>query len=272
MLSRAGFDTPALDAKLLVGHALGLDALGLFSRENDAVTPEAQAQAEALLARRLTGLSVARIIGHKEFYGLEFALSPATLEPRPDTELLVDLALPALGKGGRLLDMGTGTGCIPIAILANRPDATAIATDLNPSALDMARQNATSNGVAERLEFRRGDWFGALLPADGRFDLIVSNPPYIASHVVENLSVEVREFDPRLALDGGPDGLAPYRIIAREAGDWLERGGAVMVEIGYDQGEAVSALFGDAGYGEIRVHKDLAGLDRVVCAHHLMGA
>lgn len=271
MLSGAGFDTPARDAKLLVGHALGLDALGLFSRENDAIPPEAEALVDALLTRRLTGLSVARIIGHKQFYGLEFALSPATLEPRPDTELLVDLALPALPKGGRLLDMGTGTGCIPIAILANRPDATAIASDLNPAALDMARQNATSNAVAERLEFRRGDWFGALSEADGRFDLIVSNPPYIASHVVENLSPEVREFDPRLALDGGPDGLAPYRTIAREAGDWLKPGGVVMVEIGYDQGEAVSAVFLDTGYGEISVHKDLAGLDRVVCAHHLRG-
>src|SRR5690606_22330270 len=136
-------DTPALDAKLLVGHALGLDALGLFSRENDAVPPEARAEAAALLARRLSGLSVARIIGDKQFYGLEFALSPATLEPRPDTELVVDLALPILPPGRHLLGMGTGTGCIPNAVLAKRPDALAVATDLNPDALDMAAHNAT---------------------------------------------------------------------------------------------------------------------------------
>lgn len=269
MLATAGFDTPVLDAKLLVGHALGLDALGLFSRENDAVPPEARAGAEALLARRLSGLSVARIIGHKQFYGLEFALSPATLEPRPDTELLVDLALPILPQGGRLLDMGTGTGCIPIAVLANRPDAIAIATDLNPDALDMAAHNATRNGVADRLAFRGGDWFGALEPGDGPFDLIVSNPPYIASAVVETLSPEVRDFDPRLALDGGPDGLGPYRVIAEAAGARLKPEGAVLVEIGYDQGAAVSALFADAGYRAVSVHKDLAGLDRVVYAHHL---
>lgn len=261
-----------LDAKLLVGHALGLDALGLFSRENDPVSADDLAAVEALLTRRLSGLSVARIIGHKQFYGLEFALSPATLEPRPDTELLVDLAIASIGSGGRLLDMGTGTGCIPIAVLANRPDVTAIATDLNPAAINMARTNAASNGVAERLGFRAGDWFGALSPADGRFDLIASNPPYIASHVVEKLQPEVRDFDPRLALDGGPDGLAPYRIIAAEAVDWLTPTGMVLVEIGYDQGEDVSALFRAAGYADVSVHKDLAGLDRVVCAHHLKGS
>lgn len=272
MLSSAGFETPVLDAKLLVGHALGLDALGLFSRENESVSPEALAEVEALLTRRLSGLSVARIIGHKQFYGLEFALSPATLEPRPDTELLVDLALEALPKGGRLLDMGTGTGCIPIAILANREDATAIATDLNPAAIEMAQQNAAANGVSDRLSFRGGDWFGALKPDDGPFDLIASNPPYIASHVVENLDPEVKDFDPRLALDGGPDGLAPYRIIAAEASRWLAPSGRVLVEIGYDQGDAVRALFRDAGYAEVSVHKDLAGLDRVVCAHHFEGA
>jgi len=211
---------------------------------------------------------VARIIGHKEFYGLEFELNEATLEPRPDTELLVDLALKALPEGGRFVDLGTGSGCIPIAVLANRPDARGVASDINPRALEMAVQNAERNGVSDRLRFRRGDWFGALEGED-RFDLILSNPPYISSEVVETLSSEVREFDPRLALDGGPDGLGPYRIIAAEAAEWLKPGGQVLVEIGYDQGAAVSNLLAAAGFSRIAVEKDLAGLDRVVSAHHI---
>lgn len=268
MLARQGFVTAALDAKLLAGHVLGLDALGLALRESD-VAPEHAVMALApLLQRRLGGESVARIIGYKQFYGLDFVLSPATLEPRPDTELLVDLALLALPPRGKLLDLGTGTGCIPIAVLANRPEALGLATDLNPLALEIAAENARRHGVAERLSLRQGDWFGAVT-GEEMFDLILSNPPYIASSVVDTLAPEVRDFDPRLALDGGADGLAPYRVIADEASRFLRVNGQVLVEIGYDQGEAVAALFRAAGFANVAVHKDLAGLDRVVCAHHL---
>jgi len=267
-LAAHGVATATLDAKLLVGHALGFDALALATREGELVSRLLSSGVTELMKRRLTGESVARIIGHREFYGLDFELSAATLEPRPDTELLVDLALGILPEGGRLLDMGTGTGCIPISVLVNRPDGFGVATDLNPLALEMAGLNAERHGVSGRLEMRQGDWFGALAEGD-RFDLILSNPPYIASEVVETLSDEVKKFDPRLALDGGPDGLAPYRVIAAEAGLWLKPGGQVMVEIGYDQGAAVSALFAAAGFGRVSVHQDLGGLDRVVCAHHL---
>jgi release factor glutamine methyltransferase len=221
-----------------------------------------------MMNRRLTGESVARIIGHREFYGLEFRLNEATLEPRPDTELLVDLAIEALPQGGRMLDLGTGSGCIPIAILANRPDANGMATDINSRALEQASENAELNGVGERLAFVQGDWFGALA-GEERFDVITSNPPYIASAVVETLEAEVKDFDPRLALDGGPDGLGPYRIIAGEASQWLKPGGLVLLEIGYDQGEAVSEILLGAGFTQIAIHKDLAGLDRVVCGHHI---
>src|SRR5690606_5121030 len=131
------------------------------------------------------------------------------LEPRPDTELLVDLALKALPQNGSLVDLGTGTGCIPISILANRPDANGLATDINPDALGMAKNNAARHGVSERLRFAEGSWFDAV--GAERYDLILSNPPYIASDVIETLSTEVRKFDPMLALDGGPDGLEPYR-------------------------------------------------------------
>ncbi len=220
------------------------------------------------MRRRLTGQSVARIIGEREFYGLAFTLNAATLEPRPDTELLVDMAIAALPPGGRMLDLGTGTGCIPIAVLANRPDATAVAVDLSAEALAAARINAGRHGVAGRLALIEGNW---LEPLEGEagFHLIVSNPPYIASSVIPGLSAEVREFDPALALDGGPDGLAPYRIIAAQAPRHLVSPGRLLLEIGYDQGEAVTAILAGAGWQQIAVHKDLAGLDRVVSAHHL---
>lgn len=274
MLGRLGFASAALDAKLLTGHGLRLDALQLATRENEPVPEEAAAAVAELIRRRMTGESVARIIGEREFYGLAFTLNAATLEPRPDTELLVDLALGSLPAGGRLLDLGTGTGCIPIAILANQPDASAVAVDLSADALVAARENAERHGVDGRIDFLLGSWFEPLFTSPQgrggeRFDLIVSNPPYITSAVVETLEPEVKDFDPLLALDGGPDGLAPYRIIAAQAADWLRPGGWLMVEIGHDQGAAVSALFIEAGFADVAVSRDLNGLDRVVSAHHV---
>lgn len=272
MLARLGFDSAALDAKLLTRHGLGLSALELATQEHRPVDGAGAARVAALIQRRMSGESVARIIGEREFYGLAFELNEATLEPRPETELLVEMALGALSAGGHLLDLGTGTGCIPIAILANQPDATAVAVDLSELALQAARDNAVRHAVDGRLELVQSNWFAALVGRsdDGLlFDLIVSNPPYIASAVVETLSAEVRDFEPRLALDGGPDGLAPYRLIAAEADQWLKLNGRVLVEIGYDQGAAVSALFLEAGFEAVSVHRDLNGLDRVVLAHHI---
>jgi release factor glutamine methyltransferase len=275
VLARLGFETAALDAKILAGHALGLDALALATREQDEVSDAQAALVADLLQRRMTGESVARILGEKEFFGLPFGLNGATLEPRPDTELLVELAIGALPENGHLLDLGTGTGCIPIAVLADRPDGHALATDINPEALAMAQSNAKRNGVLDRLEFAQGSWFEALGTASPRgqvgFDLITSNPPYIASAVVETLAPEVKDFDPRLALDGGPDGLAPYRVIAAESARYLSPGGRVLVEIGHDQGESVRSLFAAHGFADITVHKDINGLDRVIQAHHLKG-
>jgi release factor glutamine methyltransferase len=270
VLAKHDLATATLDAKLLVGHALGLDALGLMTREMELVGEEQRETINSVISRRLTGESVARIIGYREFYGLNFKLSPATLEPRSDTELLADLAIKALPQGGRLLDMGTGTGCIPIAILANRLDGNGHASDINPDALVVAQENARANGVQDRLSFSAGSWFEALDDAhrDARFDLIVSNPPYIVSEVINTLTDEVKNFDPILALDGGPDGIAPYRIIAAQAAGFLKPDGVVLVEIGYDQADEVSALFVNCGFSQVRVHKDYGGLDRVVEAHH----
>lgn len=267
MLLRLGFANAALDAKLLAGHVMGLDSLALATRENEPVPVDAVSRLADLMQRRMAGESVARIIGDREFYGLAFGLNGATLEPRPDTELVVELALAVLPFGGRLLELGTGTGCIPISILVNRPDATGVATDISAEALDMARENAGRHGVGARLDFSQGDWFDAV-PAQ-TFDLILSNPPYIASAVIDTLAPEVKKFDPRLALDGGADGLAPYRIIAGSAARYLGPRGRVLVEIGFDQGASVSDLFAGHGFADIAVHKDLNGLDRVVSAHQI---
>jgi release factor glutamine methyltransferase len=254
-----------LDAKLLLGHALGLSSLDMAVRENDAVSAAQQDLVHSLISRRLTGESVARIVGSREFYGLPFTLNSGTLEPRPETELLVDMAIAQLPKAGRFVDLGTGTGCIPIAILANRVDSTAIGIDLNPLALEAAHRNAILNGVANRVQYLEGSWF-APIDGDQRFDLIISNPPYITSAVVETLRPEVKDFDPRLALDGGADGLEPYRVISKQAEHWLGPQGRILFEIGYDQGPAVVRLLRNAGFVNISVHKDLNLLDRVVTA------
>lgn len=268
VLGAQGFENPVLDAKLLCGHALGLSTLDMAVRENDPVSLDALARVDVLMQRRLGGESVARIIGAREFYGLSFALGRATLEPRPETEMLVDRLIAQLPRGGRLLDLGTGTGCIPIAVLVNRGDAHGVAVDLSAEALQVAGHNARAHGVGERLDLVEGSWFAPLTPTQ-KFDLIVSNPPYIVSAVVDTLAVEVRDFDPRLALDGGPDGLAPYRVIAAEAGEWLKPGGMVVLEIGYDQGSAVRRLMEEAGFADVEVEQDLNGLDRMIVAHHL---
>ncbi|WP_280176987.1 peptide chain release factor N(5)-glutamine methyltransferase [Youhaiella tibetensis] len=266
----ANLDTPELDARLLALEAFGLDSLALLGAEQQPAPPAALERLESLALRRLTGEPVARILGEKEFYGLPFRLNAATLVPRPDTELLVDLALQWLAghPSARLLDLGTGSGAIPVAILANNPTVLAVATDLAPLALEAAAANARDNSVSGRLELRQGSWFDPIGP-DERFDLIVSNPPYIESATIAGLAPDVRDFDPLLALDGGPDGLGPYRVIAESAGRHLRAPGALMVEIGSGQGQAVVELFEAKGFSKVRIEKDLAGLDRVVIAHQL---
>jgi release factor glutamine methyltransferase len=209
-------------------------------------------------------------VGEREFYGLPFGLVPETLVPRPETEMLVDFALERLppARLARILDLGTGTGCIVIAVLGNRPLATGVAIDLSGAAAVCAVANASRNGVERRLDVRVGAWFAPLRPNE-RFDLILSNPPYIESAEIDGLAPEVREHDPRLALDGGPDGLAPYREIAAGAAAFLAPGGWLVLEIGSGQGPAVAALLETQGLVEVAVKKDLAGLDRMVVAHHV---
>lgn len=268
LFRRAGIETPELDARIFAEAAFGMDRLTLVNREREIATPEQLRALEALAARRLKGEPVSRIIGEKEFWGLSFRLNDATLVPRPETEMLVQRGLEVVGPldRPRILDLGTGTGCIAVSMLTEFSDMSAVAVDLSKDALDMARFNADRHGVGDRFETRQGSWFDPLEPGE-RFDLIVSNPPYIESAAIETLMVEVRDHDPRLALDGGPDGLRPYRAIAREAASFLRPGGAVLLEIGTGQGSAVTDLFAEAGFKRIEVEHDLNGHERMIVVH-----
>lgn len=266
-LEDAGVTDAALDARLIVEHATGASRTDLFVSPERPVPPKDAQAVAAMLARRLAGEPVFRIIGRRAFHGIELSLSPGTLEPRPDTEALVDLALPhvraAAARHGecRILDLGTGTGAVALALLKEEPRAAALATDISPDALATAAANADMTGMAIRFRALRSDWFEAV---EGRFHLVVSNPPYIASNEVELLSREVREHDPRAALDGGPDGLDAYRAIAAGVGRHLEDDGMVAVEIGIGQDNAVETIFAGRGLRLRRQAKDLGGVLRVL--------
>jgi release factor glutamine methyltransferase len=243
--------------------------MALVRREREPMPDEWSEGLELAALRRLSGEPISRIIGEREFWGLRFALNEATLDPRPETELLVGdaIAFAEHKRSPRLIDLGTGSGAIAVAILSALPKAKAFATDISEPALAAARANAERHHVAERIDFRLGAWWQAV-PHQELFDLIVSNPPYIAREEIADLQPEVRLFDPKLALDGGWDGLEAYRAIASQAARRLNPGGLLLLEIGAGQGETVSRIFSRAGFGRIEVQKDLAGLDRLVLASH----
>lgn len=268
-LAEAGFDTAALDARLLLLAALRVPATELITRPDAPLTPEQDEALAAFTERRLNHEPVARIVGEREFWGLPFRLSPETLVPRPDTETLVETALALLPDRQaplRIVDFGTGSGCILVALLHELPNATGLGIDLSFGALATARANARLNGVGDRGRFVLSRWAEAIA---GRFDLIVSNPPYIASDVIPALDREVREHDPRLALDGGPDGLEPYRILLGEAERLLAPGGLLVVEIGYDQAEDLKSLAGLHGLEILKIAHDLSGNPRCVAMKRL---
>lgn len=266
-LDDAGMDGAALDARLIVEHFSRTSRTDAIARPDLPITPDMSAAVEAALDRRLAGEPVHRILGFREFYGLKLALSPDTLEPRPDTETLVDAVLPfaraaVLRQGScRILDLGTGTGAIALALLSEVPEATATGTDISDGALATATTNALSLGLGARFSASKSSWFGEI---SGRYDVIVSNPPYIPSRDIEFLQREVRDFDPRRALDGGEDGLDPYRIIANGADAFLNHGGIVAVEIGSTQNADVAQLFSKEGWQFSKAEKDLSGNDRML--------
>jgi release factor glutamine methyltransferase len=263
-LSEAGFETAALDARLLVLAALAISPTDLIARPDTALTPDETERLAALARRRLAHEPVARIVGEREFWGLPFRLSPETLVPRPDTETVVETALDLLpDRQARLavVDFGTGSGCILTALLHEMPQALGLGVDRSVGALRTARLNAHVNGVGDRSLFAASDWAGAVR---GPFDLIVSNPPYIASAAIPGLDAEVREHDPLPALDGGADGLDAYRVLLGEAGRLLRPGGLAVLEIGYDQAAALRQLAQAHGLDVLRVAHDLSGHPRCV--------
>ena len=262
-------DSPRLDAELLLAETLGLDRVGLYLNfERPLETGELAAYREQV-RRRASREPLAYILGRTEFWSLPFKVTPAVLIPRPDTELLVEVALPLLVGAARVLDVGTGSGALAIALAHERPEWMVTAIDLSPAALAVAAENTRNNGVAERIHCRPGDL--AVLPG-GPFDLVVANPPYIPSGDLAALMPEVRDFEPHLALDGGPDGLAAYRALARQAGDVLVPGGWLLVEVGLGQAANVQELFTAAGLTEIFTARDLAGIERVVGGKCKVGA
>ncbi len=260
-LRECGIEDAALDARLLLAHALGIAQDRLTLHLPDVISAAQVAAYEAVLTARAARQPVAQIIGQRQFWGLTFRVTKDTLDPRPDTEALVAEAVKAPFLN--MLDLGTGTGCILLACLKSMPVARGLGVDISSAALHVARGNAETLGLAARASFRASDWFSDV---PGRYDLIVSNPPYIAADEMPGLAPEVRDWEPHLALTPGGDGLEPYRIIARGAPSRLMAGGRLLVEIGATQGAVVAALFAAQGLHEIRVLPDMDGRDRVVAA------
>jgi release factor glutamine methyltransferase len=264
-LQAAGVEDSAAETRILVGGALGLDRAAMVARPELGVSAEDEARLEAMLERRLAGEPPHRILGRRDFFGLELRLSEATLEPRPDTEILVETVLerlrPRRDQLLSIVDLGTGTGAILLSLLSELPLAQGVAVDLSDKALSTARENAEALGLSSRFETCCGSWFE---PLAGRiFDVIVSNPPYIPSSVIPTLDVEVRDHDPLLALDGGEDGLDAYRAIAACSGAHLSPAGFVAVETGFDQRQSVEDIFLGQGFMLVEARRDYGGNDRV---------
>lgn len=261
-LAEAGIPDAAADARHLLAHALGVSRDRLILIGPDPMPDLAQDRLDSFVARRIAREPVARITGQRLFWGRSFAVTPDVLDPRADTETLIATALEGAAPT-RLLDLGTGSGAIALTLLAEWPQARAVATDISPAALAVAARNASALDVADRLELLLSDWF---IGITGRFDLILSNPPYIAADEMPGLAPEVLLHDPSMALSPGGDGLAPYRIIAAQASAHLTPEGRVMVEIGWKQGAAVKAIFASAGWRDLRLIRDMEGRDRVLSA------
>ena len=253
-----------LDARLLLEHVCGTSLQTLLLDGDRSVSgPEAELY-KTLIERRCTREPLAYILGKWDFMGLEFGVSSDVLIPEQDTENLVEEVMREVCDGERILDLCTGSGCILLSLLHYSNGSTGVGTDLSEDAVAAARKNACRLGLSDRSDWRTGDLFEALKPGE-RFDIIVSNPPYIRRETIGELAPEVRIHEPRMALDGGEDGLDFYRRIIPDAADHLVTGGMLFLEIGYDQAEQVSALMEDAGYYEIRTIKDYGGNDRIVC-------
>lgn len=263
-LKDAGIDQPSIDARLMLEVAAGVTRTEIVTDPYRELTAEQQAMLEDFLARRARREPVSHIIGRKGFWKILLQVNKNVLTPRPETEVIVDEVLKAFPENMpfSMLDLGVGSGTILLAVLAERPAAKGLGVDASDEALAVARDNAANLDLNNRAALMHGDWTAGL--GDASFDLVVSNPPYIPSAVIETLEPEVRDHEPRLALDGGADGLEAYRLLAPEILRVLKPGGMFAVEIGYDQSKAVEALFNAAGAQQVRTIKDLSTHDRVV--------
>jgi release factor glutamine methyltransferase len=265
----AGLEEAEIDARALLGQALHLDRAQLISHSDRTLDAREIEIVSALAARRLKREPVARILGRKEFWNQMLEVTPAVLVPRPETETVVEAALDFVARGGlrmeklRILDIGTGSGALLLALLGELPNATGVGTDVSAAALEVARGNAERNGLAARCTFVACDIAAGV---QGPFDLIVSNPPYVAHGEIASLAPEVRDYDPTIALDGGADGLDGYRAIAAQARRLLAPGGTLIVELGVGQEQAVRALFTKAGLTIAAARADLAGMPRALAA------
>lgn len=257
-LTAAGVPDAAQDVALLLAHAMGISRADLALTAPHTILNDAQIAAfDMALRARAARQPLSHITGQRQFWGRSFAVTPEVLDPRPETETLIAAALAQ--DFARVLDLGTGSGCILLTLLAERPQATGLGVDLSEAALNVAKRNQMRLGV--QADWAQGSWFD---PVQGRFDLIVSNPPYIADAEMADLSPEVREWEPHLALTPGGDGLAPYRIISAQAHAYLTKGGWLMVEIGPTQGAVVAGYFTAEGFAQVAILPDMDGRDRVV--------
>jgi release factor glutamine methyltransferase len=262
-----GIDSPRLEAELLLAHALGLDRMRVILEQARELDADELTRYRALIQRRRKREPVAYLRGYKEFYGRTFRTDHRALVPRPDTETLVETALRRtqhLRLCARTLDLCTGSGCVAISLARERPTTHLAAIDLSEDAIALARENALRLGAACQIGFAVGDLYAPLDPARDRFDLVTANPPYIAAGDIDGLCPDIRDFEPRMALDGGADGLDVVRRIVAGAPMFLEPGGVLALEIGSDQADAVAALLGDGGMDAIERARDYGGHERVV--------
>lgn len=259
-LTEAGIEEAALDARLLLEEVCGTDRTTLYAHAEKELTGEQERRYLESIESRSKRIPLQHILGKTEFMGLTFLVNQDVLCPRPDTEVLVEEVLRYLHDGMRILDIGTGSGCILLSLLHYSNDCRGVGADISEKALQTARANAQMLSV-ESVSFVKSDLFEKI---EGRFEIIVSNPPYIRRAEIENLMPEVRDHDPRMALDGGEDGLFFYRKITERAKDYLCGGGMLFYEIGCEQGEAVSGIMRESGFREVEIVKDFSGLDRVV--------
>jgi release factor glutamine methyltransferase len=264
-LAAAQIDQPSIDARLMLEAAAEVTRMDILTEPYRELTPEQEQAFDAYLARRERREPVSHILGRKGFWKIMVGVTRDVLTPRADTETVVEVSLAAFPDATQpisILDLGVGSGAILLAILAERPAARGLGVDISDEALAVARENAANLDLNTRCALLRGDWTAGL--AEANFDLVVANPPYIPSAVIETLDPEVRDHEPRLALDGGADGLDAYRFLAPEILRVLKPGGVFAVEIGYDQAQAVTALFQGAGALNVQTVRDLADRDRVI--------